>query len=115
MKQRELFLGLLAITITVITSGFTNAGPYHDAVLADDPVAYWRLGESDPDIAANAGLLGQANIGEGYYTEGVQVGQSSLVLGETDTSSFLSQGERINRWVREVRRRPGLWRHGILS
>ena len=95
MRQRELILGLLTIVTTCITSGIATAGDYYDAVLADDPVAYWRLGESDPDIAVNAGLLGQADIGEGYYTEGVQVGQPSLVLGETDGSSYLSQGERI--------------------
>jgi hypothetical protein len=71
------------------------AGPYNEAVLSDDPIAYWRLGETSGVVALNEGLLGQADIGHGTYTDGVIRDQSSLVLGETNGSSYVSAGGRI--------------------
>ncbi len=93
MTPRHMSFGLLAATIFLVAVRQASAGAYNDAVVADEPVAYWRLGEADADVAMNAGLLGQD--GEGLYTSNVQLGQSSLVLGETDTSAFFSQGERM--------------------
>jgi hypothetical protein len=70
-----------------------HAGAYSDAVVADDPINYWRLGEANAtDTAADLGLLG---IG-GAYTPGVTLGAPGLVAGETDSSLRLAaSGERM--------------------
>ena len=95
MRRFCLSGSLLAIMAVVVGTNSANAGDYYDAVLADEPVAYWRLGEADGTSALNEGLLGQADIGQGTYTVGTQLGQSSLVLGETNTSAYFSGGKRM--------------------
>lgn len=60
-----------------------TAGEYRDAVLADDPVAYWSFTEtSADDPAVNNGLLGQADIAHGTYSAGAKLNQPTLVAGE---------------------------------
>ena len=69
------------------------AGAYSDAVLSGDPVAYWRLGETDANQpATNLGLLGQADQGHGTYSPDALLGQPTLVAGETDGSFFAAPG-----------------------
>jgi hypothetical protein len=55
---------------------------YRSAVLADSPVAYWRLGE--PSGATTATNLQGA--GNGTYTGGVILGQPSALVNDADTS-----------------------------
>ena len=68
MKRRFMSLELLAIISLTCIAQIAAGGDYYDAVIADDPVAYWRLGEADGNFAANEGLLGQGGIGHGTYT-----------------------------------------------
>lgn len=51
----------------------TSASPYSDAVLADGPLAYWRLGDAGPAVADSAG----SNSGTGGAN--VLFGQPSLI------------------------------------
>ena len=69
--------------ILLLTNGAN--GQYRDVVLADQPVAYWRLGEADADLPANnLGLLGDE--ADGTYAPDAMVGQPSLIGGDADTS-----------------------------
>ena len=93
MKQttkHPIVLSMLLFGLAAVLSSSTEAGPYRDAVLADSPLAYWGLGETDPSqTAVNIGLL--SNIADGPYTAGAMLGQPTLVLGEGD-GSFLTSG-----------------------
>ena len=92
--KRDARIGLLYIVGCTCCSD-VFAGPYYDAIVADDPVAYWRLGESDGSSAANEGLLGDDDFTTGLYTDDIQLGQSSLVLGEDNSSVLFTPGGRM--------------------
>lgn len=53
------FLGLCALVVAACPS-LSHASAYSDAVLADNPVAYYRLDGTTNDFAANAGSGGAA-------------------------------------------------------
>ncbi|MCP4192266.1 MAG: hypothetical protein GY768_16770 [Planctomycetaceae bacterium] len=95
MRRSYLMLRLMTIAATIAFAKDAAAGTYHEAVLADEPVAYWRLGETDGDISENTGLLGQEDIAHGLYTAEVELGQSSLVSGESDSSTLFRPGGRM--------------------
>lgn len=87
--------GLVSLACTCIGVNL-HAGAYSDAILADDPVAYWRLGEANAtQPAANLGLLGQAGDGVGVYSDEAKLNQPSLVAGETDKSLLTGSGSRV--------------------
>lgn len=54
-----LFAVLAALAASVYSPG-ADASPYSDAVLADDPVAYYRLNETGGTVAANSSTAGSA-------------------------------------------------------
>ncbi len=87
--------GLVSLAATFIGADL-RAGAYSDAVLASDPVAYWRLGETaGTQPATNLGLLGQAGEGTGTYSDAAKLNQPSLVAGETDKSILLGADSRV--------------------
>jgi hypothetical protein len=96
MKRRQLSLGFLTVSMALLGTRLAIAGVYNDAVLADDPVAYWRLGEADGNVALNSGLLGPAGVGAGRYTDHIQLGQPSLVLGAVWAST---KSTALWRWI----------------
>jgi|GEM_PF-5982740 len=57
---------------------------YQTRILSDNPIAYWRLGETSGVIATNMGSLGSAV--DGSYEGSVTLGQSGLISGESDTA-----------------------------
>jgi hypothetical protein len=72
--------------------------PYVLAVLADDPVAYWRLGESGGTSAADES--GHGN--DATYVGGVTLGVPGAIAGDPDTaagfdgsSAFVDAGDRF--------------------
>jgi hypothetical protein len=66
---------LLALSSPVLSAPITFA----NAVLADNPIAYWRFGE-----AAGAGTAADAAIGhDGTYLPGVTAGQAGIGGGDT--------------------------------
>ncbi|HEX5591491.1 MAG TPA: LamG domain-containing protein, partial [Candidatus Limnocylindrales bacterium] len=58
---------------------------YLDAVLADNPLAYWRLGEASGTLADDA--VGSAN---GTYTGGFTLGQPGALTGDPNTAVLLN-------------------------
>jgi hypothetical protein len=69
------------------TNQFTAAAsfyPYRDAVLADTPVLYWRLGESSGTAAANTATTGPA----GTYYSSPTLARPSALVSETVNKSI---------------------------
>jgi len=100
--RRTAIVAVLTPVLTVaVTPGFAsfgvsaaNAGsrftaatsfyPYRDAVLADTPVLYWRLGEASGTAAANTATTGPA----GTYYSSPTLGQSSALTSEVVNKSI---------------------------
>jgi len=58
---------------------------YGNSVLADTPIAYWRLGETGGTVAANSGTLGcEVN---GSYESFVILGATSFIPGDPDPAA----------------------------
>jgi len=74
-------LSLTQIHDHYIAAGYTISRPYYNAITADAPIAYWRLGESSGIVAIDE--IGTYN---GTYGGDVSVGQTSLIPTENDQS-----------------------------
>jgi len=74
---------LTAAAVLLSAAGQAAAG-YVDAVLADGPVAYYRLGESSGATAVNAGTTGAAN--DGTYVGGVGYGSPGALYDDGDSA-----------------------------
>jgi PKD repeat protein len=59
-----------------------GSGTYQDAVLADAPAAYWRLGEASGTTAADASGHGRT----GSYVNTPSLGQVGALVGDSNTS-----------------------------
>ncbi|TMK79966.1 MAG: hypothetical protein E6G45_02105 [Actinobacteria bacterium] len=68
-----------AISVT----GFSHSAEYRKQVLADEPIAYWRLGEASGTSAAD--LTGNGNTGT--YAGGVTLGAAGALAGDSDTAA----------------------------
>lgn len=64
------------------------AGPYSSAVVADHPMAYWRLGESGGNTAVNEIAL----AGNGTYLGGFTLGKASALSGDPNPSVGFAGG-----------------------
>ena len=76
-----------AIAATNSTNQFSAAAsfyPYRDAVLADSPVLYWRLGEASGTTAANSAASGPT----GTYYGTPALGQASSLTSEVVNKSI---------------------------
>lgn len=76
-------------------------GPYAQAVLAAEPIAYWRLNEIEGRIAHNAvgdGITAELNGGAALYLPGVGSGSGCGTDEKLRTSKF-SGPNQINRAV----------------
>ena len=63
---------------------FSVHSGYRDEILADQPIAYWRLGESSGTTAFD-----QAGPTNGSYQNGVTLGQSgALITGSDSAAAF---------------------------
>ena len=58
---------------------------FQATVLADNPIAYWRFGETSGTTAVNLGAIGSAV--DGTYEGGVTLGAGGLVTGDTNTAA----------------------------
>jgi hypothetical protein len=80
----------LLVFIALVTAA--SANPYSDAVLADNPLAYWQLGDVGPTTVTD--LTGNGHTGTA--SAGVLFGQASLLPGDTsDDSVTLTSTERV--------------------
>jgi hypothetical protein len=90
---------LVALTLFAVVAGLlltVSAGaapaPYVNAVLADSPVAYWRLGEA-PGATTAVDATGHGN--NGTYN-GVTLGTDSGLETDANTSATFSSGSWAN-------------------
>jgi PKD repeat protein len=75
-----------------ITAGSAPAAGYRDAVLADSPVAYWRLGESSGTSAADASGGGRTGTYFGAPSFGLQgalAGDANTCVGFNGSSQYV--------------------------
>jgi glucose/arabinose dehydrogenase/PKD repeat protein len=61
---------------------------YKDAVLADSPLAYWRLGETSGTTVGDS----SGNSRSGSYAGGVSLAQPGALAGDADTSAYFNGG-----------------------
>ncbi len=82
----------LALLVFIALVAAASANPYDDAVLADNPLVYWRLGDGGPTTVAD--LTGNGHTGTA--SAGVSFGQASLLLGDaSDDSVTLTSTQRV--------------------
>jgi hypothetical protein len=67
------------------TDGPPTGSGYQQAVLADGPVAYWRLGETSGTLADDA-----VGSNDGTYTGGFTLGQPGALAGDSNTAITLN-------------------------
>lgn len=65
-----------------------------DIILADDPVAYWRLDETTGNVAENLGTAGTSI--DGTYAGGTTLNQDPLYFGGRNSASFDGNNDRVN-------------------
>jgi hypothetical protein len=79
-----------------LVATFTDSGPtptYATEVLADTPIAYWRLGESSGTSAADS----SGNNRNGTYVGAPSLGSPGLVTGDPNTSvSFNGTNQSVD-------------------
>ncbi len=72
---------------TIVLDRGGGSSAYSNAVLADGPVGYWRLGEKSGTTASDA-----AGANLGAYRNGALLGQPSLLPGDSANSSVRFDG-----------------------
>jgi len=78
------WLTLLLVTLLCLGTARPAFGSaYSDAVLADMPVRYYRLGDSSGTTAVDS----SGNSQDGTYTGGVTLGASGAIQGDADTAA----------------------------
>lgn len=84
------------VVLTVAAELALTAAPcyassvYSDAVLADNPVGYWRLDETSGTTAVNLGSAGAAS--NGIYTGAVVQGVTGAIPNDSDPGAAFSGG-----------------------
>lgn len=68
-----------------------GGGGYSGEVLADSPLAYWRLGEASGTTMADSSGNGRTGTYSGTYT----LGATGLVTGDTDTCVDFTNGQSL--------------------
>jgi hypothetical protein len=71
-----------AVGLMQVDEPFTPESAYRDAVMADSPRAYWRLGEASGTTAAD-----ETANNPGLYKNGVTLGRPGAVRNSVDTAS----------------------------
>src|SRR5438874_13602683 len=87
---------VLGTAVAVVPRASAGAG-YSAVVLADTPLGYWRLGESD---ASQPAKDASGNGYDGTYNGGVTVGQPGAINGDADTA-VRSEERRVGKEVTE--------------
>lgn len=82
---RSAISGCLGFSVVVSISTRCYALDYVSEVLADNPSAYWRLGENSGTVAASQVSAPGQN---GTYTGGFVLGQTGAITGGSDTAAL---------------------------
>jgi hypothetical protein len=86
------FINLCALAGVVLVAK-AEASVYSDTVLADNPVAYWRLGESSGTTAVSQT---NAPANNGTYSLGFTLGQPGALPYDPDTAVKFDGGTTVN-------------------
>lgn len=81
------------IDLAACSASTGTASPYATAVLADDPVGYWRLGETCGTVAADA-----RGTNPGTYAGAPELGAPGLLADEPGSTGVALDGK--GQWVR---------------
>src|SRR5438128_6400185 len=81
-QWRLIVLLVLGTAVAVVPRASAGVG-YSAVILADNPLGYWRLGESDPSQPAKDA---SGNGNDGTYNLGVTVGQPGAISRDSDTA-----------------------------
>lgn len=76
-------LGSVLAALAVVSMPHHVRADYESAVLADEPIGYWRFNEPDGDTATNIGTEGASYEGEYFGGARVPQGPFTLVDGRT--------------------------------
>lgn len=93
--MKSLLRGGLFSVVWFVLNSSVWAGIYSQVISSDDPVAYWRLGESSTTQTAVNAATGSRSAGtaaNGTYTSGVGVGTPGLILNDSDTAIKITSG-----------------------
>ncbi len=74
-----------------------TASPYTDVVLGDNPVSYWRLGESGGSTAFDS-----AGTHDAAYSGTINYNEPGAIVGDTDTAVDLAGGYAVKSWTAEL-------------
>jgi hypothetical protein len=85
--------GSVTSTVATLTIPAPPTQPYPDLVKAAGPVAYWRLGEADGEIADD-----EIGANDGTFLEGVTLGVPGAISGDANTAVRFSAaaGQKID-------------------
>src|SRR6266508_181970 len=80
-RQRSMFVAVAAASFLLVSAAHADNGAYRGVVMADAPVAYWRLGE-----ASGTAAVDQTGTNPGIYSGGVTRAQAGALVGDADTA-----------------------------
>ena len=97
---------VLFVLVAWVAAAKSDATPYSDAVLADNPVAYYHLNETTGTLAANSSTAGSAldgsYIGYGEAAEGtgaINIGQAGPRPGNPTGTATITGLEANNHAI----------------
>jgi hypothetical protein len=82
------FVVFLLPTMLVLWASDAPASSYRDAVLADNPVGYWRLGETSGTVASNQTVTSN----HGVYQNSPTLGQTGAIINDPDKAVRVAVG-----------------------
>lgn len=97
VTKKAFLAALLPPAILMVVGAAQAAGNYEQAVLADNPVAYWRLNESSGPTAfnrASAAYPDPSNPLNGTYNGGVTLGIAGAIVG--DAAAAFNPGQYMS-------------------
>lgn len=84
----------LAVAAVSLFGAAVQASEYSDRVLLDNPVGYWRLGESSGPTAAD--IAGSGPTNNGTYTGTLTLGVPGLIATDSNTAVNLGGAGYVN-------------------
>jgi Putative amidase domain/Concanavalin A-like lectin/glucanases superfamily len=85
--RRTLVILMIAVVAMLILPSLAFASSYSDAVLANSPTGYWRLGDTSGPTAVDS----SPNHYNGTYSSGVTLGVAGALNTDPDTAANVSE------------------------
>ena len=98
MSAHQVASWITGVLLSIVVAVPVQAGPYVDAVLADDPIGYWRLEEGSGTAvdSATGGQNGQGNqdgtymAGPGQVVGAIPTETSNMAANFTDNDGYVT-------------------------